>query len=608
MSYLDTPRLVFSGRFQADPSTVNNDPEHFDTANFQPGYDLPGRSVSFPTPPGQGMSNGWWNPTGSGAWRFRDCVVRQVVYRDGSSTADPTQDPIIGMPVNDPSAQIEGKLVDLDSQQQMVSQIWGFQVMVGQPSSGVGFSSAFQVSPFADIWFRIPVPPGSPDSCFGAFYQGVLNVKWAGAGRSRFLQELASGGKPPKQLSIHFNVDAYNDNWDTPDFTFGRVVGSIGTYDSSEPTHFVAGRALQGVVPPTTSPSPYNTARAYAQIVGDVLTLDVGNSIPYQSVGGQPVALGKLSAALLPPSGKPVTIGEIPYASPGWYEKTAGIVSFKLTPTQAKQAASTPLGVVQSGNATPLLAEAADGVWVHADEFVFRLSPGESTQTTFYAAKFGKRAPGQQISLAYDPSQMQGQATQGPLPGPQNIGTPESAFTFKTGINTGADGTVKLKLTAADPGDQRQYIDGQLYGVTYGPGPTPPPTGSVQNASQILSALVFSGYKASAQPDWTHDVQPIFNQFAKLYPVMQRILDLSDYDSVVANKQAIQGVFNTPVTSTGYMPVTRDLSPAKREMILRWLAQPTPLKTRAGATNGQKTTAKKSQKASAKSGSKKTGR
>jgi hypothetical protein len=585
MSYLDTPRLVFSGQFQADPSTVNNDPEHFDTANFQTAYDLPGTSITFPTPPQQGMSNGWWNPTGSGAWRFRDCVVRQVVYRDGTSTSDPKKDPIIGMPVNDVSAQIEGKLVDLDSQQQMVSQIWGFKVTVGQTSSGggVGFSSDFKVSPFADIWFRIPVPPGTPDSCFGAFYQGVLNVtRWAGPGGSRFLKELAAGGKQPKQLSIRFNVDAYNDGWDSLDFTFGRVVGSIGPYDPSEPEHFVAGRALQGVVPPTTSPSPspFNTARAYAQLVGNVLTLDLGNSIPYQSVGGPPVDLGKLSVALLGAAGEPVTLGSIPYKDAGWYEQTAGIVSFKLTSSQAKQAANLPLNVIQDGQRTPLLAESADGMWVRADDFVFRLSPGESVQTTFYATRFGKRAPGQQISLAYDPSQMQGQATQGPLPGPQNIGTPESAFTFKTSLKTGSDGTVKLKLTAGDPGNQRQYIDGQLYGVTYGPGPTAPAQGSVQNPSQILNALVFSGYTAPPQPDWAHDVQPIFKQFANLYPVMQRILDLSDYDSVVASKGAIQGVFKTPVTSTGYMPVTRDLSPARRNMILSWLAQTPPLKSR----------------------------
>ena len=30
MSYLQFPRLAFTGKFQADVSTVNNDPRHFD--------------------------------------------------------------------------------------------------------------------------------------------------------------------------------------------------------------------------------------------------------------------------------------------------------------------------------------------------------------------------------------------------------------------------------------------------------------------------------------------------------------------------------------------------------------------------------------------------
>ena len=35
MSYLDDVRLVFSGKFQADVSTVNNDVRHFDSQSFQ---------------------------------------------------------------------------------------------------------------------------------------------------------------------------------------------------------------------------------------------------------------------------------------------------------------------------------------------------------------------------------------------------------------------------------------------------------------------------------------------------------------------------------------------------------------------------------------------
>ncbi len=41
MSYLDPVRLHFAGRFQADVSTVNNDPTHYNNATFKPEYLLP---------------------------------------------------------------------------------------------------------------------------------------------------------------------------------------------------------------------------------------------------------------------------------------------------------------------------------------------------------------------------------------------------------------------------------------------------------------------------------------------------------------------------------------------------------------------------------------
>jgi hypothetical protein len=88
MSYLGVPRLVFAGKFQADVSTVNNDPEHFDTARFQPSYQQLGQ------PSATGMTDGWWNPRGTGAWRFVDCVVTSVVYGDWTVCMDSSADPL----------------------------------------------------------------------------------------------------------------------------------------------------------------------------------------------------------------------------------------------------------------------------------------------------------------------------------------------------------------------------------------------------------------------------------------------------------------------------------------------------------------------------------
>lgn len=38
MSYLNGLRLHFAGRFQAAPSTVNNDIAHYNNATFLPSY------------------------------------------------------------------------------------------------------------------------------------------------------------------------------------------------------------------------------------------------------------------------------------------------------------------------------------------------------------------------------------------------------------------------------------------------------------------------------------------------------------------------------------------------------------------------------------------
>jgi hypothetical protein len=254
---------------------------------------------------------------------------------------------------------------------------------------------------------------------------------------------------------------------------------------------------------------------------------------------------------------------------------TAGIVSFRLTPDQAKLAATSPLAVIPPEGLGPqaLLSEAASGLWLRADSYVFRFDPGETASTTFYATTFGKRTAGVQIQLGYDASIMQNQTDQGPIPGPSVVGQPQSALTFPATITTGPDGTQELTLTAGDPGDPRAYIDGQVYGVIYGPAGNLPQTGSVTNSSLILSVLVHSGFQVPDIPTWV-DVQPIFQEYANLYPVMRPIVDLSDFASVVAKRGLIKKVLSVPMTDPSYMPVTRDLSKAKQVMILRWLDNP----------------------------------
>ncbi|HVI47308.1 MAG TPA: ferritin-like protein [Chitinophaga sp.] len=566
MSYLQFPRLQFSGRFQADPSTVNNDPYHFNTKTFQSSFDLPG----------PGASNGWWNPGGTGAWRFYECTVQRVYYLDGTWCDDPAIDPVIGMPLTGADSRAEGKIVDLDPEQQMVSELWGFQVILGSPAQ-TGFKSDFQVAPFGDIFVRYP--PGQADSFFGAYWQSVLRVKsWHNMGESRFLKELDSVTiKDPDTreniLSIKFNVDGFQDDSTKPGFTLGRVVGTIGQQTSSDPDYFVAGRLLAAI--PGAQPALNN---AYCLIdKNNILHIDLGNSLPTAAVGGPLANVGNLRLCAATSTGLKI-VNELRYEDCDWYKNNSGLISFALTPEQLTLVSSNPLCVCTDspipGIQSTLLSESPDATFVRADKFVFRMYPGETASTKFYATQYGKPLASAQISLIFDPTVLLGQVTQGPLPGPRIVGEPTSALKVEKSITTGADGTVVLSIGADDPGNPRKYIDGQLYCLDYQLGPTPPPIGATQNGNMLLNFHVYDKYKMPDVPNWVEHVQPIFQQYADLYPVMKPIVDLSDYGSVKQRINILKNVFSADITSPNYMPVTRDLSGGKQAMILKWLDNP----------------------------------
>src|ERR1043165_7302434 len=171
MSYLDLPRLCFAGAFSADPSTVNNTPQNYDPR------------VTAPNP--------GWNPTGTGQWQFIDCTVQAVYYADGTVCTSPEQDPIIGAAFMGANQQQMAKIVDLDPEQQMVSEIWGQQVQLGLFNLANSFVGTYEVAAFTDIWFRAVGAGASGDAPMGAAYQSVITaLRWSDTINSRFLEEL----------------------------------------------------------------------------------------------------------------------------------------------------------------------------------------------------------------------------------------------------------------------------------------------------------------------------------------------------------------------------------------------------------------------------------
>jgi hypothetical protein len=562
MSYLDPLRLHFAGRFLAAPSTVNNDPAHFDNAMFLPRY----RQY------GPGATDGWWNPRGNADFRLIGCRVT-AAWSGGQPV---TADPILECLVADSNTRVAAKLVDLDSEQQMVSEIWGLEVRIATAGGATLVGGRFAPAAFADIWTRFPT--GRPDSFFGAMYQSTLvDLEWTDVSGSPFLTALKQAA-PGGRLSIKFNVDGFDDDVTSPTFTQGRVVGTIGPATDNEPTHLVLGRHFL-----PTPQNPLNACVARVDAAAETIYVDVGNALPTTSPGGPLQNLGALTLACVFPNDAnnntvvPLALGTIPYLTNDWYAKTAGVVAVPVSGSALRTAQSNALGLLLTTTGAPVdgVTEPIGGLFARADQFVYRLEPGETAQVTLYATAYGQPLAGATVINVADPSQLQGQAVSHTGVAPP-VAVPAQAISFPCRVTTDARGIAMLPIAAADPGNPRGYIDGQVYGVRPMLQDTVlPSAGYPFNGTDFISLLVWNAFDAKATPTW-QTLQPIFQQYANLYPVMDAFLDLGDYDSICRCRTLLLLAFGLPVTDPNSMPVTRDLSPSKRAAILRWLTEVGP--------------------------------
>ena len=584
MSYLERPRLTFAGRFEADVSTVNNNPVNFDDATFLPEYDTPGAPVLDATGQQTGMmTNGWWNPTGTGIFRLIGCQVTSAQLARSDCGPD---DPILKMTLENAADRPAGKLVDLDPMQQMVSMIFGLRMRLTANGEDV-FTADFAAAPFADIWFTRGGGPGS-------LYQSVLIGAEGGGPRwskslagSPFLREFRDlAGDLP--LSARFLVDGFVTNSSDPLFPTGRIVGTIGVARPDEPRHFVRGRHLLVPLDLTNGSASYGNPirrdvnNAVAMLSGPTLLLDVGNALTTNGRGGPFANNGPIKVGVVAPGGAFTEIGTLPanYSEPGWLEQTGGIVEFALGDSQT-QAESSPLALsFTPAPGSPSVVcprEEPSGFHVRADSFVFRADPGDAISVDIFVSKFGQPSDAE-VGVALDPpnsylTQLQPQQPVAGAPGPPGRsaplpGQPLSALDFPAAVNA-IDGHARLTIATKDPGYPRGYIDGQVYTVRPTLNPIPP---EFVNPSDTISILLFSHVDTEGPPTWWDDVQPILQRYANLYPVMRKVLDLDDYMSVIAHKDMLTYVFSLPLDDPNYMPVTRDLSRGKKRLILDWLA------------------------------------
>lgn len=592
MSYLHAPRLVFSGDFYADTATVNNDVRHYDNEMFEPVFQQPQTGKPL---------YGWWNPNGGNQFNLQNCTVRQVTLPGGQQYTDPADDIVIGKIVGAPGDKGTGKMLDLDPQWQMSSELWCVTIRIYSTTNELLLQGDMTTSGFRDLQMRQTAGAGRNGQPNGGTWTSVLtNLQWGDAALgSKFLQTLKQTTQN-NTLTINLNMYGYYYAHNDGRYGHGRIIGCIGPWFQNEPLTFAPARRLYGVAGDgNTVPLFFN----YSNFIVDQkagLALDLGASFPIQDSMGtiktntaQYILAISTTARTDDPSATPIMLtdgtdftqlGPVNYTAGNadWLNNTGGIVMMNnLTQQQLTQLGKNQLLLLQLvNNKYQLIArEAVQGFMLRADNFVQRLDKGDSATVNLYAYQWGSLQQGVNVSVSiqpktqalFAPQQTYDDTAKIPVPW---INTPPEGLTLGNIANTNANGLTTVTITGNSINNPRQYMEGQVYYISYQNNPV-----TVDNAAYGMDAIYVhlrDDYTAPANPTWD-DVSEVFIQFGNLYPLMSKfVVDLTSEQAVSEKRDILIYAFTRDITDTFYMPVTRDISEAKRQTIVKWLQNPLP--------------------------------
>jgi hypothetical protein len=621
ISYFDLPRIHLLGTFFTDPSTVNNDPSHYDSA------------VDRPSP--------WQSPNGLHRFMFVDVKVNAATDANGEFVQ---QDALLGAQVTTNDSPSAAKLVDLDVYQQAVPTIFGLGINIAI-APGVVLAGFVDPVPSNGLRFTRVLPTRGwqawdsyEDSSFGgdtyacAVFQTVVRIPAATwpTTTSSVLSTLRSATSVDAEgnvlIAIRMVLDAFqNVPWHA-DFCTGRVLATLGPVpNASEVATVVGGHWLDPRPVDKThwySPDFYGVPAVFVDrpATGKRLVLDLANAMALQQPGGPPVPTGDLSVRI--GDGASGEIGPF-QATQDLYQNFGGIIELPVS-DQQWSVRNRPLVVSTTRDdigGPELWFEAANGLRIEAADRVFRLrgAAGTSATARVRISRFGQPA------IEFEPAVIVVPVTTGNLSAtvPWNgeyVGdTPQAAGKLTASITpVDSSGSCTVTLTVqGDPGARTDELDGQLYFiVVFDPKAGAPDMNKVVPPQEsVISCVVYSA--CTDAPTW-ETVRAVMVPYAKLYPGMTDQIDLTQEqafftfavnpswaafdgpnftpyvlpDGRKIGAGAIPYVMTRPFDDPRYMPVSRDLSADRLLMILNYIAdiqtnvKPTPPPPHAPAQAG----------------------
>ena len=618
-SYLDHPRIHFTGRYYTDVNTVNNVPYNY--------------KLSVP----EDKITPLWNPLGGNDWSLQDCKVTSVVYLNGSRNSNANTDPLIGASVETNPYSASGKLSCFDVDAWNKSALFGVTLGVLQNVNLREFGFLGSLLPNSvlhqNCWHQIPCKSGWTrpiiKDVHGARSATIIrNIHWASELDSEILRQLKQASvKHGGQLSVSFSLYDFTEEPNAGNFSYGRISGTIGYACPSEPRFFGGERLLSfefvdqpRLSWPADDPctrkkewQPYWAYRAPFKVNSftKILTVDFSNAFTRDQYGGirdiGELYLGTLLSLNFDGGNYPCveTLGYIDYFNDNCRELNGCIMDYPLTERQLRLVDNNPLVVARplSKGLTPTIttyprcgsqSQYSAFLRTRANElpyvaimlekryyvrphnyYTFVLEKGdvEFAVVDLLVTLLGRPAFGRTIEMR---------------PSPYPV-LPVDGVSYNHEARVNRFGYTRFVFRARSIKMPRQNldIDGQVYLYTYHVKGEPQfcahdtkyavgiSDGEV-TCVEMITIKLYSDVSYDGPSNWVDHVYPIFLQYARLYPVMKNIVNLSDYGGVIQPyvrhllNFSLQLDWNHP----NHMPASRDLSNAKRKMILEWLTKP----------------------------------
>ena len=612
------PRIHFAGKLYADANVINNnlcsyraDMAYTDATLNKQGY------VGY----------------GTNEIELYECGVTSVVYGDGTLS---TADPVVGRGIIGNLKRPLAKMVEhtLNTHTTIFGMKFGIKWSDDYPKQhdDIAFYGKWTPSVLAQfMWTRV--------KCYSAKNHGderyqsdegysvisattITDIDWRNLGGSAVLSQLRDAVGPDGNLAVRITVYKHS-------FYDGlaELVGVIGVPSPSDSLGIPGERAMYPANNPVgltfevgdlcfnqdiSNFAPWTQIAPFeVDTLRNEIRVDLSNSLP-TDLSPALRDLGTLRLGISMPSYCVQLLGNeqgLPYASTEEYPITSAIYSVPVDPSLMELIAENPVAIVQ---VLPVGAESDIVSCQNTSEnggqfqqplnvimkehayfarpkdlyfgYLDRLTSPTFTQTV-YVTEYGAPAAGVEVV----PTAVDKPAPVVPANGV--IPTSPSFFTDENGL-----ATVVYKLNKhvkipkeresvyppcamMNPGDTQTSlpVDTTVYQFYY--------CLNIENvqcqANQIntifTSLLAFADDVHYVRPyTWVKDVEPILTIYARVSPMMKKVIDISDYDSVTLphNIELLKRCLKVGIDDPSHMPTTRDLAPIKRAMILEWLDNP----------------------------------